>query len=178
MKVWRHPEWHVPVGQVLLRAAVPAGAGAGLAAAAMAGSVPGWVGLVAALLALVAMAQPDSMAGWALVVVVGLPWLGLPAGSVTSAWLLLAAAGAVTTHVALLVAAQGPAVMRPDPVQVRLWVARGAGLWAVVAGLWLAARLLRGTPTPAGVLVAVLVVLTVAITGATARVLTADGPPA
>ncbi|HET8602590.1 MAG TPA: hypothetical protein VFM09_01560 [Marmoricola sp.] len=176
-RVWRHPGWHVPPGQLALRAAVPVGVAAAVLAAAMVGAAPGWSGLLVALLAAAAVAQPDSMAGWALVVAVLLPWVGEPADTVTSPWLLLAAAGVVTIHVGLLLAAQGPAVLRPDAVQVRRWVGRGAGLWLVAGLLWLVARWVRSTPLPSGMLVAVLVVLGVVIVAAGARI-TTDGPPA
>ncbi|HEY6934296.1 MAG TPA: hypothetical protein VI452_12945 [Marmoricola sp.] len=103
------------------------------------------------------MIYPDTLAGWASFIAVGLLWLTEPSGSVTSPWLLLAAAGVIAAHLALLVAAQGPANMRPDGDQLRLWTRRGLRLWAFAVVLWTAERLLHSVPAPTAALIAGLV---------------------
>ena len=49
---------------------------------------------------------------------------------------LVAAAGMVLAHVSALLAAQGPARMALDGVQVRRWAARGLLLWFAAAVVW------------------------------------------
>lgn len=174
MRVWRHPAWHVPVAQLALRSCVAAGSVATLLAAAAVGRVPAWLAVLVGALAVCALVLPESPVGLLLVAALALVWLLLPAGSVTSPWVLLAAAGVVAVHVALHVAGQGPAVMHPDPAQARLWLRRAAGLWCCAALLWLAARWLRGVPTPSAVLVLALVLLTAALVWIAQRM--AQGP--
>ncbi len=151
------------------------GAAVVLFAAAAVGSVPAWLAVVVGLLSLVALARADSPAGLVLVAALGLVWLLQPAGSITSPWVLLASAGVVAVHVALLLAAQGPAVMHPDPVQARLWLARGGALWLACALLWLAAHWLRGSTMPSAIFVLALVLLAVSMVWIGQRV--AQGPP-
>lgn len=159
MTVWRHPAWHVPPVQLAVRAAVPAGTVLVLLSAAATGDVPSSLAVVLGAVSVVAMVLPESPSGLVLLAGFVLVWLLQPAGAVTSPWLLLAAAGLVVVHVALHVAALGPAVMRPDTTQLRLWGLRALSLWAVAALLWLAARWLHGRPTPSGVLVLALMLL-------------------
>jgi hypothetical protein len=176
MRVWRHPAWHVPVGQLALRAAVVVGALGGLLGAGLVGTVPAWLAVLAGVLTVVAVVRPESPAGLGLELLVGLTWLLLPPGAVTSPLLLVAAAGMVVVHVGLLVAAQGPAVMAPDPAQLRLWARRAAGLWAVAALLWVAAISLRGASMPRPLLVAALGVVVAGLLWGTRRI--AQGPAA
>jgi hypothetical protein len=49
---------------------------------------------------------------------------------------LVAAAGMILAHLSAQVAAQGPARMRVDGVQVRRWAARGMLLWMAAAVVW------------------------------------------
>lgn len=163
MTVWRHPAWHVPPGQLVLRGCAAAGSVVVLLAAAAVGPVPAWLAVVVGALTLVVLVLPGSPLGLVLVGALALVWLLLPAGAVGSPWLLLAAVGLVAVHVALHVAAQGPVLMRPDPAQVRLWLRRAAALWGASALLWLAARLLHGVPAPPSVFVPALVLLAAAL---------------
>jgi hypothetical protein len=82
----------------------------------------------------------------------------------------------VVVHVGLLVAAQGPAVMAPDPAQLRLWGRRAVGLWAVAALLWVAALSLRGASMPRPLLVAALGAVVAGLVWGTRRI--AQGPAA
>ena len=127
-------------------------------------------------LTLVVLVLPGSPLGLVLVAALALAWLLQPAGAVRSPWVLLAAAGLVAVHVALHLASQGPAVMRPDPAQVRLWLRRAGALWCAAALLWLAARWLHGTTTPSAVFVLSLVLLAAALVWIGERM--AQGPSA
>jgi hypothetical protein len=176
MTVWRHPAWHVPPGQVGVRGCVAAGSVVVLLATAAVGPVPAWLAVAVGALTLVVLVLPGSPLGLALVAALTLPWVLQPAGAVTSPWVLLAAAGLVAVHVALHLASQGPAVMRPDPAQVRLWLRRAAALWCAPALLWLAARWLQGTTTPAAVFVLALVLLATTLVWIGERM--AQGPSA
>ena len=176
MRVWRHPAWHIPVGQLALRACVAAGSIVVLLAAAAVGSVPAALAMVVGVLTMVALVLPASPLGLVLVAALALVWSRLPAGSVESPWVLLAAAGVAAVHVALHLSAQGPALMHPDPVQLRLWLRRAGVLWSASALLWLAARWLHGTPTPSSVFVLALVLLAAALVWITQRI--AQGPSA
>ena len=146
-------------GQALLRAVVLLGSATAVLAADPVGPVPGWVEIGVALLAALAVARPDSMAGLGLLLLIGELWLTQDPESVNSPWLLLAAGGVVIAHVGLLIAAQGPASMAPDPRQLLVWAGRGAALWTGAALVWLGAGWLRGTPAPSAVVVSVLALL-------------------
>ena len=152
-------------GQVLLRGVVLLGSAAAVLAAKPVGTVPTWVEVGVGLLALVAVARPGSMAGLALLLLVGELWLTQDAGSAGSPWLLVAVAGVVITHLGLLVAAQGPASVAPDARQLVVWTGRGAALWAAAAVVWAGARLLADTPAPSTVVVAALGLLLAATVG-------------
>lgn len=146
-------------GQVLLRAAVLAGSALAVVAAEPVGQVPGWAMIGVAALAVSSVVRADSMFGLALFLLIGEIWLTQAPDSLTSPWLLLAAAGMVTAHLGLLVAAQGPASMAPDRRQVLVWTWRGAGLWAGTALVWLGVRWLPSTPAPSALVLAVLALL-------------------
>lgn len=176
MNVWRHPAWHVPPGQLGVRGCVAAGSVVVLLAAAAVGPVPAWLAVVVGALTLVVLVLPGSPLGLVLVAALALAWLLPPAGAVTSPWVLLAAAGLVAVHVALHLASQGPAVMRPDRAQVRLWLRRATALWCAAALLWLAARWLHGTTIPSAVFVLALVLLAAALVWIGERM--AQGPSA
>jgi hypothetical protein len=85
-------------------------------------------------LALATAHRPESTAGIGLLALAAYVWATAP--ETLSPLVLLAAAGMVLAHVAALVAAQGPARMRVDAVQVRRWAARGVLLWLAAAGVW------------------------------------------
>lgn len=176
MRIWRHPSWHIPRSQLALRCCVVVGAAVVLLGAAEVGRVAPWLAAVVGLLTLGALVLPEAPLGLLLVATLALVWALLPKGSVTSPWVLLAALGLVLVHVSLHLAAQGPAVMRPDPAQLRLWSVRAVALWCSSALLWVAACWLRGTATPSAVYVLALVVLAASVVWIGQR--TAQGPSA
>ena len=131
-------------GQIAVRSVVVIGTMAVLVASAAAGGrVPGWVQVLLLGLALVTAGRPESGAGVVLLLGSSYAWVVVP--EPLSAWVLLAAGGLLLVHVAALIAAQGPARMPVDPVQLARWAGRGLLLWCVAAGVWCAALLLDET---------------------------------
>jgi hypothetical protein len=121
--------------QVLVRMMVLLGASTAMVAAQAAGARPSiWLQAVVAGLAVLTALRPESVAGTGLLVGTAYTW-GL-APETLSPVVLIAAAGMVLVHVSALVAAQGPALVRVDPVQVRRWAVRGVFLWLAAAAVW------------------------------------------
>jgi hypothetical protein len=55
-------------------------------------------------------------------------------------------AGMLLSHLAALVAAQGPALLLVDGRQVRLWLGRGALLWLAATFVWVLALVVDDHP--------------------------------
>ncbi len=116
-----------------------------LVAALAAGARPSdWVQLAVVGLAVVTAVRPESIAGVAALGGTAYVWALSP--EPLSPLVLLAAGGMVLAHVSALVAAQGPALMRVDPGQVRLWLLRGVLLWLAAAAVWGLALLVQDHP--------------------------------
>jgi hypothetical protein len=131
--------------QLVLRGLVVVGALLPLVAAAGAGATtPGWLQLLVLGFALVTAVRPESLVGVLLLVSSAAVWALVPES--TSPLVLVAAAGLVLSHVAALLAAQGPARMHVDPVQAWRWTLRSLGLVAAAAAVWAIGPLLRGAP--------------------------------
>ena len=123
------------IDQVLLRVMVVLGGATTLVAAQAAGAGPAkWQQAVVIGFAVLTAVRPESLAGVALLTGGAYFWALSPES--LSPLVLLAAAGMVLAHVSALVAAQGPARMRPDGVQVRRWAARALMLWLAAAVVW------------------------------------------
>jgi hypothetical protein len=123
------------IDQVLLRLLVVLGASITVVAAQAAGARPPvWLQVVVGGLAVLATLRPESVAATGLLLATAYAWALAP--ETLSPLVLLAAAGMVLTHVAALVAAQGPAQLRVDAVQVRRWAARGVLLWLAATATW------------------------------------------
>lgn len=123
------------IDQFVLRAMVVIGAMTAVVAAQAAGARPPvWQQWVVVGLALLTAFRPESTAGFGLLAGTAYVWALAP--ETLSPLVLLAAAGMVLAHVAALVAAQGPARMRVDGVQVRRWAVRGLLLWLAAAAVW------------------------------------------
>jgi hypothetical protein len=121
--------------QALLRGTVVLGAATSIVAAQAAGARPaGWLQGVLMGLALLLAARPESEAGVVLLVGTAYVWSTVP--DPLSPLVLVAAAGMVLVHVGALVAAQGPARMRVNPVQARRWLLRGVLLWLAAVSVW------------------------------------------
>jgi hypothetical protein len=121
--------------QAVLRLMVLAGVLAALAAAVAAGARPtAWVQVVVVGLAAFATVRPDSVAG--IVALGGTAYVWALSPEPLSPLVLVVAAGMLLTHLAALVAAQGPALLRVDPGQVRLWLWRGFLLWLAAVAVW------------------------------------------
>ncbi len=131
--------------QVVLRLMVPVGVVVALEAAVAAGARPsGWVQVATVGLAAVTALRPDSVAGILALGGTAYAWALSP--EPLSPLVLLVAAGMVLSHLAALVAAQGPALLRVDPGQVRLWLGRGIALWLLTAAVWGIARVVADHP--------------------------------
>jgi hypothetical protein len=150
---------------MLLRTGVVVASMAAVLAARPVGHVPTWVEVGVALVALIAAASPGSMAGLALMLLIGEPWLAQSPEAGSSPWLLATVGGAVIAHLCLLLAAQGPASAAPDIRQLGVWAGRGALLWCAAALVWAGSRLLETTPAPSTVAVTVLALLLMAMVG-------------
>jgi hypothetical protein len=121
--------------QAVLRLMVLAGVLAALAAAVGAGARPStWLQVVVVGLAAVTAVRPESVAG--VVALGGTAYAWALAPEPLSPLVLVVAAGMLLTHIAALVAAQGPALLLVDPGQVRLWLGRGFLLWLAAAAVW------------------------------------------
>jgi len=121
--------------QLTLRTLVVLGVGTAIVAAQSAGARPRpWeLGIVFALAAITAL-KPESIAGVGMLAGAAYVWALAP--ETLSPLVLVAAAGMVLAHVSALVAAQGPARMALDGVQVRRWAARSLLLWFSAAVVW------------------------------------------
>jgi hypothetical protein len=136
---------HPGFDQLVLRVAVVVGALVSLVAAQAAGARPApWEQASLGVLAVVLALRPESVAGVLLLAGSAYVWLQAPES--LSALLLLAVAGQLTAHLAALVAAQGPILLRVDRAQVRLWLRRGVLLWLAAACVWGVALLLADAP--------------------------------
>ncbi len=123
------------IDQVLLRVMVVLGGATMLVAAQAAGARPAqWQQALVIGFAVLTALRPESIAGVALLTGGAYFWALSP--ETLSPLVLLAAAGMVLAHVSALVAAQGPARMRLDGVQVRRWAARALVLWLAAATVW------------------------------------------
>ena len=71
----------------------------------------------------------------------------------------------VLTHLSALVAAQGPALLRVDLGQVRLWLGRGVVMWLLTAAVWALALQWSTTRAAAGDAVGLLLVAALAVVG-------------
>ncbi len=85
-------------------------------------------------LASITAVRPESIAGVGMLAGAAYVWALAPES--LSPLVLVAAAGMILAHVSALVAAQGPARMGLDGVQVRRWAARGLLLWFAAAVVW------------------------------------------
>jgi len=85
-------------------------------------------------LAVITAHRPESLAGVG--TLAGAAYIWALAPETLSPLVLLAAAGLILAHLSALVAAQGPARMRVEGVQVRRWAARGLLLWLAAAVVW------------------------------------------
>jgi hypothetical protein len=161
-RLWPGPE------QLVLRSLVGLGTLVVLWAAVMAGARPPlWLTLPLLGTALLASVFPDSPAG--LVVLLGSALVWTLAPEPLSPLVLVAAAGMVAAHVALLVAAQGPARVRVDPVQVRRWAGRALLLWSSAVAVWGLAVVGRQLPDHRAAYTGGLLVLAVAALAASRR---------
>jgi hypothetical protein len=79
---------------------------------------------------------------------------------------LVAAAGLLASHVAATVTAYGPATLAVEPAVVRRWALRGLLVLPAAGVALVAARLVDGEPERAGVWVAGLAALLVAVIAA------------
>jgi len=121
--------------QLTLRTLVLIGVAAAIVAAQAAGARPGpWEQGIVLGLASVTAVRAESIAGVGMLAGVAYIWALVP--ETLSPLVLVAAAGMVLAHVSALVAAQGPARMALDAVQVRRWAARGVLLWIAAAVVW------------------------------------------
>jgi hypothetical protein len=168
--VAEHRRVHAGVDQLTLRALVLLGSVTALVAAQSAGARPdAWEQVLLVVLALGLSVRADSSAG--VVLLLGLAYVWSTAPDPPSPLVLLAAAGMLLTHLAALVAAQGPATMGVDGTQVRRYGLRGLLLWLTAAGVWALGRVLDGLPDGRLVYAAGLVLLLVLAAVAT-RLLT------
>ncbi|WP_340537570.1 hypothetical protein [Nocardioides sp. GXZ039] len=152
--------------QQALRALVAAGPVVAILAAWPAGDGPPVViVVVVAALALAHASHPDSGFGLVVFVVVLAWWLKVP-GSTLHPALLVAAGALLAAHLAAMLAATAPRDAAIDPALARRWIARGAGVLAVVLVMWVLARLLDGRTPPAGLWAAGLSAVLLATIGA------------
>jgi hypothetical protein len=159
------------VDQVVLRALVVLGTITSLYAAMGAGAHPQpWLQLLLVLLAGLLALRPESPIGIVLLCGTAYAWTEVP--RTLSPLVLVVAAGMVVVHVAALLAAQGPLLIRVDPAQVRLWVRRGVLLWLAAAVVWGIDVLLHDHPGGRPAYAAGLVLLTAVAVVATRRIST------
>ena len=129
--------------QILLRGLVPLGVLISMVAAIAAGGRPAqWVQLVVVALSLVATLRPDSSVATG--ALLGSTYVWTTAPQTLTPLLLVGAAGMLLTHVAALLAAQGPALVALDPAQARRWTGRAGLLLLAAATVWGLARLFDG----------------------------------
>jgi len=170
-------EWSV--SQLVARMLVLLGPVVALFAAAAAEVPPtGWMAAVVVALSLGWAFFPESAFGTVSLAAV-IAWWGrsdlaeLPVSALVAAFALLVA------HVAAVLTAYGPAEMAIDGPTVRLWVTRGAAVFAAAPVVWLLALLLRDQPEPPGVWIAGMVAIVVAaVVAAVAFVLPEEKPVA
>ncbi|HEX2894297.1 MAG TPA: hypothetical protein VHO29_09890 [Marmoricola sp.] len=167
-------------GTWALRVAVLVGGWCDLAAVHLAGGeTPLWLWATATALSIATAARPGSLVPLLALGTMLAAWLAAPDG-VVSAWVLLAAAGVVGSHVAaLLLDLRPPRAAVPTPL-VRLWVRRSGLLWLSSGACWAAARVTTA-PTgdlEAGVRISALVLLGLGAVGLSIALGTARRPAA
>ena len=126
---------HPGLDQLTLRMLVLLGAAAAILAAQSAGARPRpWELAIVFGLAAITALRPESIAGVGMLAGAAYVWALAP--ETLSPLVLVAAAGVILAHLSALVAAQGPARMAVDGVQVRRWAARGLLLWLAAGVVW------------------------------------------
>jgi len=150
-----------PVSQVVARVLILLGPVVGLVAAVVADvPPPGWVAALVVALAIGWAFMPESLLGTLCLALVLAWWgvadlVGLPAEA------LVAALGLLVAHVAGIVAGYGPPEMALDGPTARLWLTRGALVFAAAPVVWLFAVALNDQPEPPGVWIAAMVAVVV-----------------
>jgi hypothetical protein len=156
-----------PLSQVVARLLMVLGPLVGLVASAAAGAPPpGWVTALVVVLAVGWAFMPESLLGTLCLAMVLVWWVsaqisGLPPEA------LVAALGLVVSHVAAVLTSYGPAEMSLGTPAVRLWLTRGAAVFAAAPVVWMLGVLLRDQPEPPGVWIAAMVAVVVAAVLAT-----------
>jgi len=157
---------HWSLGQWLLRATVAVGPVVALLATVPAGATPRWWFVVLVAGVSVGFAVfPESAAGTGAFMLVVL-WWGLGLRETVHPAVLVAAAGLLASHLAATVAAYGPATLAVEPAVVRRWALRGLLVFPAAVLAWAAAWLVDDRPGQAGVWVAGLAGLLVAVVAA------------
>jgi hypothetical protein len=138
-------------GQWALRVTMVAGTLLGLSSTALVGPGPSvLLSLVVGVLALTWARLPQSPVGTAALGLV-LVWWGVALRDGLHPQALIAAGGLLAAHLAGLLASYGPDELPVDPATVRLWLRRGAAVFALAPATWLVAALLDGTAEPPGI---------------------------
>jgi hypothetical protein len=135
--------------QRALRAAVVVGTVAVLVAVAAAGGgFHPLLDLFALLAAVVVAVLPESHAGVALLLTLGLYWVVLVPEQL-GVWLLVAAAGLGLVHLCATLAAYGPAGHHVDAALLRTWARRAGVALVATLAVWLLTRALGVLDLPA-----------------------------
>jgi hypothetical protein len=126
------------------------------------GGLPPWALVVMLALCVGWALAPESVAGVAVLVLVGWSWAG--ATGEPSAAVLAAAAAMLVAHLAALVLSYGPDRLPVQWTVVRVWAVRGAMVFPTAVVAWLLARGVRELPDSDNVwVVGIVVALTVVV---------------
>jgi hypothetical protein len=148
--------------QLVARLLILVGPVVGIVAAAAAGAPStGWAIALVLVLSFGWAFYPESSFGTMSLVVV-LVWWGRADLEELPAEMLVAAFAVLVAHLAALLCGYGPPEMAIDGPTVRLWVNRGAAVFATAPVVWMLAALLRDQPEPPGVWIAGMVAIVVA----------------
>lgn len=151
------------VGQLALRSFVVLGLQVALWSTAPAGVAPAvWLVVTVGVLSVAAALQPGSLLGTVATLLV-LAWWGIAFRAGVPPEAILAAAGLITAHVALILSDYGPGGLPLDRHLLRLWAGRAAAVLVAAPVTWALATSVRGRAEPPGLWVTGLVVAVVAL---------------
>ena len=150
--------------QVPIRLITVASSAIALAALWIAGSLPGWLLVLLAALAIASCAQPDTVIPALFIAAYATSWVVLTDRGATI-WLLAAALGIGGFHLATAAAATIPPRGDLPPAVARRWIRRGSTIAGITLAVWLVASMFDAIDSAPNAALAAAGLLVIAVGG-------------